>query len=73
MVSGLAWYFKAHFQDISLKELGQNLQKVLTAVCTTKSGLPKFGNSHLIESFRQNLFKRATTFYGRVHRFLDLT
>ena len=32
MVSVLAWYFRSHFQDISLKQLGQYLQKVLTAV-----------------------------------------
>ena len=37
MVSVLARYFRAHFQDISLKQLGQYLQKVLTAVAIQQS------------------------------------
>ena len=56
MVSILACYFRAHFQDISLKQLGQNLQKVLTAVSIQQKVAYLNSVILLIESFRQNLF-----------------
>ena len=56
MVSVLARYFRAHFQDISLKQLSQNLQKVLTAVSTQQKVAYLNSVVLLIEYFRQNLF-----------------